>query len=322
MFRIPEPELQVSFARALGDIRKLMLQDALRSTVRRLDIAAVDKQLASTVPAHSLATLAAYGLRGELVFAVPMVLEANPQLVGYYRLLYGYSQKQFYQSDVAGLLRAAEKSGSLSKKSAVALPNFCSAMAEAGALLLAGINAGKISAAVLDDLTLLTLGPQWRGGMNVRIGTAAIAAVFGIIKEIVRTSTVIADQNKIELKNAAGRLVLIEFAADPDIIIREQLASGVFRHVVAVEVKGGKDFSNVHNRIGEAEKSHQKARSNHYTECWTVVNVDKINLVMAKKESPSTDRFCRISDLMAGSGSGYEDFRDRVVSLTGIPVEE
>jgi hypothetical protein len=29
---------------------------------------------------------------------------------------------------------------------------------------------------------------------------------------------------------------------------------------VAVEIKGGKDYSNIHNRIGEAEKSHQKAK--------------------------------------------------------------
>lgn len=30
-----------------------------------------------------------------------------------------------------------------------------------------------------------------------------------------------------------------------------------FRNIIAVEVKGGTDFSNIHNRIGEAEKSHQ-----------------------------------------------------------------
>jgi hypothetical protein len=171
---------------------------------------------------------------------------------------------------------------------------------------------------ILDDLTLLTLGPQFRGGANVKAGTAAIATVFGIIQEIVNHAVVTSDQNHIELRNAAGRTVLIEFAADPDIIIREVLSPEAYRHIVAIEVKGGRDFSNVHNRIGEAEKSHQKARANGYTECWTVVNVDSINLAIAKKESPSTDRFYRLSDLIAAAGQSYDDFRARVISLTGI----
>ena len=257
-------------------------------------------------------------MRGELVFPIPTVLNANPRLLGYYRLLYGFSQKEFYKSGVCGQFTALETKGSLTAKNAEALPNLCRAMAKAGALLLAGIGTGKVSAAILDDLTLLTLGPQLRGGANVKIGTAAIAAVFGVIKEIVTSSITSSNSNCISLKNAAGRTVLIEFASDPDIIVREALPSGNYRHVVAIEVKGGRDFSNVHNRIGEAEKSHQKARANKYTECWTVVNVDKVDMLMAKQESPSTDRFYRISDLIAASGADYDDFRDRIISLTGI----
>ena len=134
-----------------------------------------------------------------------------------------------------------------------------------------------------DDLTLLTLGPQLRGGANVAIGAAAIVTVFGVIRAIVEPSIVAADQNKLELKNAAGRTVFIQFAPDPDIIIREPLPSGTFRHIIAIEVKGGKDFSNYHNRLGEAEKSHQKARHRGYTECWMVVNVDNIDLKLGKR---------------------------------------
>jgi hypothetical protein len=317
-FKIPEPELQVSFAQALAEIRQSMLQDALRETVRSLDIPSLDRELAEIVPSHSLATLAGHGLRGELMFAVPSVLAANPRLVGYYRLLYGFSQKEFHKPGIGSQFRAAEIGGRLSKTSTDALPAFCKAMAEAGTLLLAGISAGQVSAALLDDLTLLTLGPQLRGGANVAIGTAAIHAVFGVIKEIVGHAIDHATSTQMALKNAAGRDVFIEFASDPDIIIREKLPSGAFRHIIAVEVKGGRDFSNVHNRIGEAEKSHQKARASGYTECWTVVNVDNIDLVMAKRESPSTDRFYKISDLIAATGSDFSDFHDRVISLTGI----
>lgn len=318
MFTIPEPELQVEFARVLADMRDTLLQDALGATIIKLDISIIDKQLAELVPGHSLAILASHGLRGELMFAVPAVLAANPRLLGYYRLLYGYSQKEFFKSGVAGQFRALEVSGKLTKKNAAALFPFCRAMAEPGALLLAGIGSDNLTGAILDDLTLLTLGPQLRGGANVKIGTAAIAAVFGVIKDIVDRSVTAADQSRMELRNAAGRRVLIEFSADPDIIIREEMRAGNYRQLIAIEVKGGRDFSNVHNRIGEAEKSHQKARATGYVECWTVVNVDKIDLAMARRESPSTNRFYRVSDLIAAAGLDYDDFRDRVISLTGI----
>ena len=36
-------------------------------------------------------------------------------------------------------------------------------------------------------------------------------------------------------------------------------------------IKGGTDKSNAHNRAGEAEKSHQKARQQDFRECWTLI---------------------------------------------------
>ena len=100
-------------------------------------------------------------------------------------------------------------------------------MAEAGSILLAGISSGEVSASLLDDLTLLTLGPQLRGGANVAIGAAAIVRVFDVIRAIVEPSIEESDQNNLQIKNAAGRAVFIEFAPDPDIIIRERLSSAV-----------------------------------------------------------------------------------------------
>ena len=90
------------------------------------------------------------------------------------------------------------------------------------------------------------------------------------------------------------------------------------RNIIAIEVKAGVDFSNVHNRIGEAEKSHQKARADGYVERWTVVNVDRMDMAMAHRESPSTDRFYRLSQIDAGTGEEYQDFYNRVAALTGI----
>ena len=113
--------------------------------------------------------------------------------------------------------------------------------------------------------------------------------------------------------------MLIEFASDPDIIIREVMAEKRYRNIIAMEIKGGTDFSNIHNRIGEAEKSHQKAKQTGFVECWTIVNVDKIDLDMAHKESSSTNRFYRISQIVVGEGEEFKDFRNRIVALTGIP---
>lgn len=319
MFKIPDPELQIDFSGMLVEIRGQYLQEALSATVVKLDIAELDKALAQYVPNPSLATLASHGLRGELMFPAPMVLTENPHLLAYYRLLYGYSRKEFYTSETGvSRFQSMEKKGKLSKSNAKDLPELCSAMSTAGAMLLDGIGPKRISKALLDDLSLLTLGPQLRGGANVKKGAAGIVKVFDAIHDIVRLAVKEVSPNRIEIENAAGRRVLIEFAPDPDIIIREEISDGRFSEKIAIEVKGGSDFSNIHNRIGEAEKSHQKAKRAGYVECWTVVNVDKIDMDMAKGESPTTNRFYRISDLVNGSGSDYQDFRSRVISLTGI----
>jgi hypothetical protein len=98
-FNFSPPKLQISFAYSLKQFRSMYLQSALLETVRDMDIAELDRQLAEYVPAADLATLATYGLRAELLFAVPAVIAANPYLLGYYRLLMGYSQKEFYGRD-------------------------------------------------------------------------------------------------------------------------------------------------------------------------------------------------------------------------------
>lgn len=99
----------------------------------------------------------------------------------------------------------------------------------------------------------------------------------------------------------------------------ERISSDSYRNIIAIEVKAGTDFSNIHNRIGEAEKSHQKARQAGYVECWTVVNVDRIDTGMAKRESPSTNRFYRISQIENETGGEFDDFKNRIAALTGIP---
>lgn len=319
-FNIPAPELQIEFSFALTQIRSLYLQEALSRTVQDISIRKIDTELAELVPHESLSSLAGHGLRGELLFPVPVVLKANPLLLGYYRLLLGFSQKEFYTSKTGlSSFKIMEEKGKLTEKADAQLTIMCRAMIKSCRALLEGVGSERINRELLYDLTMLTLGPQLRGGANVRKGSAAIVRVFNVIHAIVKHAILKSSDSRIVIGNAAGRKVLIEFAPDPDIIILEEMSKNNYRNMIALEIKGGTDFSNIHNRLGEAEKSHQKARSAGYVECWTVVNVDRIDMNLAKRESPSTNRFYRISELESGSGAEYTDFKNRIVSLTGIP---
>ena len=201
------------------------------------------------------------------------------------------------------------------------LPELCTVMNRSASYLINSISEVSLTMTFLDDLALLTLGPQLRGGANVKKGARGIVAVFDAIKAIVESHVVATTPRVIQVQNAAGRMVLIEFAPDPDIIIRERISESPldYRNVVSVEVKAGTDFSNIHNRLGEAEKSHQKAKGLGYVECWTVVNVDRIDVQLARRESPTTNRFYRLSQIESKTGAEYDEFENRVVSLTGIP---
>ena len=243
-------------------------------------------------------------------------------MLGYYRLLLGFSQKEFYTKKfgISGF-KSMEVKGTLTSRSKERLADLCRSMVDSACALLDGIGIDRVSKELLDDLTLLTVGPQLRGGANVKKGVAGIIDVFEAIHNIVEHAATKSTQSSIQIINAAGRKVSIEFAPDPDIVICEEMNTTSIRKLIAIEVKGGTDFSNIHNRVGEAEKSHQKAKSDGYVECWTVVNVDRIDMNMAAKESPSTNRFYRISSLKSGEGEEYNDFKNRIIALAGIKSE-
>ena len=207
-FTFPMPELQLGFAFALKRFRAVYLQSALLETVRDMDITELDQQLAQFVKPADLAAMAQYGLRGELLFAVPAVLQKNPYLLGYYRLLMGYSQKEFYGSDKGfgvGYFKGMEVKGTISKKAADDLADLCAAFCETASFLLAGVGPLRLSRELLDDLTLLTVGPQLRGGANNERGTAGIVLVFEIIREIVAHAVAEVRESAMEVNSATGR---------------------------------------------------------------------------------------------------------------------
>ncbi|MCI8538628.1 MAG: XcyI family restriction endonuclease [Oscillospiraceae bacterium] len=291
----------------------------MTATVASIEIDRIDDELHSFADHGSLQTLAAHGMRGELLFAVPSILKYNPRLLGYYRLLLGYSQKSFYTTATgAGMFKSLEERGVLSTRQHDALPELCTALNKSAKYMLEHLEQQMITAAFFDQLTLLTLGPQLRGGANVQKGSSAISQVFDVVYQIVNASVIRLEPRCIELKNNSGRTIYIQFSADPDIVIREELAPETYRNLVAIEVKGGQDYSNIHNRVGEAEKSHQKAKKDGYIECWTVVNVDRIDIEMARKESPATNKFYRISELLNQTSAEYRDFSLQILSIAGI----
>lgn len=139
--RIPAPELQVDFALALEQIRAAYLQDALRAAVSSLDVRTIDVELAQLAPPSALSDLAARGLRGELLFATPGILRVSPRLLGYYRLVLGFSQKAFYGFPGVGLFKSMEEKGSLRPGHDASLQPLCLALAPVSAALLTGIGA-------------------------------------------------------------------------------------------------------------------------------------------------------------------------------------
>jgi hypothetical protein len=267
------------------------------------------------VGAQRLRHIASFGLRGELLFPVPCLLTGKPNLIAYYRLLLGFSQKEFYRPPFS-IFSRMESQSSLPDPALALLPALCSSLIESAWILASGMP--DLSIDVLHALTLLTFGSQLRGSYNTLLGQRATKQVFEIMRKIVTSAIQAEDSTSIELRNAAGRAVRIEFAPDPDIAIREQLSSGRYNNRIAIEIKGGTDISNIHNRLGEAEKSHQNARKQGFTQFWTIVNVAKLGTDIARRESPTTTAFFTIDQLADENSRQYSEFRELLQAELGL----
>jgi len=316
-FKVPMPDTQVSFYEKLERLKKTHLQEALLETVRGSSITEIDRQLSELVDQEDLQAIAAQGLRGEIAFPVPYILEQAPYLLAYYRLLLGLPQKSFYGGMGFGIFKSMEVKGTLSIEQKAQLRDCCAVLIKSASILINAIENGTIDRDLFRDLTLLTLGAQLRGGRNNDLGTAATRIIFNMIRDIVQKSIVKSTPSEITLKNAAKREIIIKFAADPDIVILERLKSGIYQNKIAIEIKGGTDTANAHNRLGEAEKSHQKAKNTGFTEFWTLVG-SRIDLEKAEKESPTTTMFFYIPDLSDPESEEYQRFRDHLIAMVGI----
>ena len=276
----------MAFYQLLAAARKQWFIDALREALKSLDQAAVKNDIQKYAPPDALQLLAGAGLRDEYIFPIPSVLEAKPSLVGYYRMLLGAPQKSFYKGSTGmGPFKTMEELGTISDNQKKRLPAFCKAMAGVLADLVRQID--EITERDVRELPLLTFGAQLQGSNNTVIGKKAMADVFVAIKEIVTQHIVKEEPRKLTIKNASGRTVVVALSSDPDVSVVEVVGNTEHRKV-AIEVKGGTDVSNVHNRAGEAEKSHSKAKQKGYRDFWTIISKKGLSLTKLQGESQTT----------------------------------
>ena len=209
-FPVLVPTLQIGFYKRLVAAQETQLLPALLAHVASVDIVALDAELHEFVGSQWLRRLAAEGLRGELLFPVPIILSSKPSLIGYYRLLLGFSQKEFYRSPFSTFARM-EATGVVPEQVRDLLPDLCRSMIGSASMLLDGVPA--LSTDLLNALTLLTLGSQLRGSYNTLLGQEATKSVFQMIRQLVHDSIEEESATHLLIRNAAGRLVRIEFAA-------------------------------------------------------------------------------------------------------------
>jgi hypothetical protein len=315
----PSPSRQVKFHQLLVAARKSWLMDALIEALNTAEPNIVKDQISTYVPADVQRTLAAAGIRDENVFPVPAVLEAQPTLVGYYRLLLGIPQKTFYKGGSGmGQFKTMEMRGLLNQARRPDLEGFCAAMADSLSRLLREMSP-PISRRDVAELPLLTLGSQFQGGNNNVIGKRATVDVFLAVLDLVKGHIVSHDERRIVVTNASGRKVFIALATDPDIRIQEEFGVEL-RNQVAIEIKGGTDVSNAHNRAGEAEKSHQKAKNDGFRDYWTIISKAGLNIDKLKAESPTTNDWFDVAQVLGRKGEDWEMFRSRFAGAVGIPL--
>lgn len=314
---ILEPDLQVAFYHKLKSINDQYLYQALSDTVKQIFIPDIDKQLAEYVDHKALKKAASFGLRGEIFFPVPCIILSNPKLLGYYRLLLGFSKKEFYNKGPFGSFKRLEEQGIITKKISLQIEALCISLIGSAVIMIEHID--DLSLGTIRDLQMLTLGPQLRGGLNTELGKNATDKIFKLLKSLVSPYLKNETDKALIIENDSKRTVTIEFSSDPDIRIIELIGS-TNRPLVSIEIKGGKDKSNIHNRIGEAEKSHQKAKGNNFFEFWTIVRVD-MDYADAKRESPTTTHFFNIDHIQDPDNEEYRLFRDLLSSLLSIQIK-
>jgi hypothetical protein len=170
----------------------------------------------------------------------------------------------------------------------------------------------------IQELPLLTFGSQLQGANNTQIGKKAMQDVFIAIAEVVEGYIAERKPSQLAVVNASGRTVMISLGRDPDVSVCEDV-EGRLHNKVAIEVKGGTDVSNAHNRAGEAEKSHTKAKRKGFRDFWTIISKRGLEVQKLQAESQTTTLWFDVAEVLARKGADWDEFRARLIGEVGIP---
>lgn len=313
-------DIAIDLYEALVAARRLQLQPALGKAVSEVGVTIIDGELRELVPNEALNHVAKLGLRGERVFPVPSILEHSPPLIGYYRMLLGISKKDFRQTNKLGYgpWSNAEERGTIPPKLIPALPELCTAFIEPLVKVVYAMD--TFDNQDLSDLTLLTLGPTLQGGRNNTIGSQASRAVFEALRAVVADWVTVDSERLIRFAAPNGQNYVLIEGSDPDVRLDVAAPNGEELPVVAVEIKGGEDSSNAHNRAGEAEKSHIKAQIAGYNHRWTVMVMRGLERERLREETPSSTELFEASEVMEQSGPDWEALQELFTQITEEPL--
>lgn len=298
--------------------RKVWLADALKDAMADVEPAVLRSQISTFVPVEAQHILGVVGIREEKMFPVPVVLEAKPSLVAYYRLLLGISQKRFYTTETGmGPFKKLEEGSPLTPELRSELPAFCSAMCLALSDLVSQVDL-SLEPRDIEDLQLLTLGSYYYGSLNNAIGSAATLGVFTAVAEIVEPYIISRTKKTLGLSMPGDREIYIVVSGDPDIRIVD-VTSEVEVPIVSIEIKGGTDSRNAYNRGGEAEKSHQGAIERGFNQCWTIINTANIDMTKLMRGSPTTTSWFNANEVIKQDGQDWRRFQSAVKNAIGFP---
>jgi XcyI restriction endonuclease len=231
----------------------------------------------------------------------------------------GVSRKSFFGTGTGvGQFSRMEARGVLTERQKEALPDFCRVMGEPLAELVCQMSPA-ITPWDVAEPPLRTLGGQFQGSNNNTIGKQATVDVFLSIAKIVKDYVSKREDRQLTVGNASNRVVVIALASDPDVCIQEEFGDNL-RAKVAIEIKGGTDKSNAHNRAGEAEKSHQKAKREGFRDFGTIIAKKGLDLSKLRNESPTTNSWFDVAQVLGRCGDDWEEFRSRLAGGVGIPL--
>jgi len=242
-------------------------------------------------------------------------------------MLLGVSKKDFSQANKLGYgpWAGAEDRNVISRTLEPYVEDFCRALVKPLVELVDATKPLKpLDDRDLNDLALLTLGPTLQGGRNNLIGRQASVDVFAALYGLVGPWLTLDTPARVQFQTPHGVMYELLVGSDPDISLSQLVMDDghvTTRYlIIAMEIKGGEDVSNAHNRVGEAEKSHLKAKAQGYRDRWTIMVMRGLDRRRLADETPSSTQLFDARAIRQQSGADWDSFRRLFGTIIGVLV--